>query len=71
MAKRRHPKWDPVADWDGLVTAPNHMLITAEQMQWNANRNLGLMERSEMVKQQDAEANATPVGGMQFRGKRG
>ena len=59
--------FDPVRDWDGLVTAPNHTLITAEQMQWNARNNLRMMEQIPRIAKEDAEANATPIGGMQFR----
>ena len=45
MKKRSILRHDHVSDWDGLVTAPNRtQLITPEQMQWNARRNLAMMD---------------------------
>lgn len=64
---RRVLDFDPIRDWDGLVTAPNHRLITPDQMSWNAIRNMGIMENLARIQADDKEANATPVGGMQFR----
>lgn len=68
-AKRwsKAPGTDPIRDWDGLVTAPNHMLITPEQMTWNAMRNMAIMEQMDRIVAEDEEAKATPIGGMQFR----
>lgn len=68
MRRRRQAiKFDPVKDWDGLVTAPNHMLITPEQMEWNARRNMAAMEQIPRIAKEDAEALATPIGGVQFK----
>ena len=70
MRKRRRTDWDPVRDWDGLVTAPNHQLITPEQMSENARRNLLAMNYhpavAPWIAKEDKEAMATPVGGRQY-----
>lgn len=60
--------FDPVRDWDGRVTAPNHQLITPEQMQWNARNNLAMMDKLPRIAKEDADAKATPIGGRQFHG---
>lgn len=65
--RRRKTIWDPVTNWDGRVTAPNHALITPDQMSWNASRNLEMMDRIPRILAEDKEANATPIGGMQYR----
>lgn len=68
--KRPALRHDPVRDWDGLVTAPNRtQLITPEQMQWNARRNLAMMDALPRIAREDAESKATPIGGMQFHGR--
>ena len=42
-------------------------LITPEQMRWNAERNMRIMATIDWIEREDAEARATPVGGMQYR----
>lgn len=67
--RQQRNRFDPVACWDGLVSAPNHTLITPDQMAWNARNNMALMALIPSLADEDADAKATPIGGMQYRHK--
>ena len=66
MKRPRKPLFDPVAEYDGLVQFGADR-ITPEERSRRAAETLTIMERHPGVTQADREANATPVGGMQFR----
>ena len=66
MKRPRKPLFDPVAEYDGLVQFGKER-ITPEERSRRAAETLVFMERDARIIQADREANATPVGGMQFR----
>lgn len=59
------PPWDPVANWDGRVVVGGWS-YTPDEMTAICGEIMRRMEKNCQVNEEDAEANATPVGGMQF-----
>ena len=64
--RKRRPLFDPVATYDGLCQY-GASRITPDEMTEKARNQMAIMEAHPVARSQDEEANATPVGGMQFR----
>jgi hypothetical protein len=56
---RKRQTFDPVADWDGLISTPVG-LWTPAMMQENARRTLAAMERSSRAKKEDDAERGPP-----------